>query len=90
VCSSDLPLLFQGHLDAYCDVIIGVEMDASMQKRRLQKRQGDLAEALWTLNERNHYQDFVSFVDIRLKNDDTLIKWQKLANQTLSPFIKYL
>jgi hypothetical protein len=65
-------------------------MDASMQKRRLQKRQGDLAEALWTLNERNHYQDFVSFVDIRLKNDDTLIKWQKLANQTLSPFIKYL
>jgi formamidopyrimidine-DNA glycosylase len=86
----EVPLLFQGHLDAYCDVIIGVEMDASMQKRRLQKRQGDLAEALWTLNERNHYQDFVSFVDIRLKNDDTLIKWQKLANQTLSPFIKYL
>jgi formamidopyrimidine-DNA glycosylase len=86
----EVPLLFQGQLDAYCDVIIGVEMNASMQKLRLQKRQGDLAEALWILNERNHYQDFVSFVDIRLKNDDTLIAWQKRAKQTLSSFTKYL
>jgi formamidopyrimidine-DNA glycosylase len=86
----EVPLLFQGQLDAYCDVIIGVEMNASMQKLRLQKRQGDLADALWILNERNHYQDFVSFVDIRLKNDDTFIAWQKRAKQTLSSFTKYL
>ena len=86
----EVPLLFQGQLDAYCDVIIGVEMNASMQKLRLQKRQGDLAEALWILNERNHYQDFVSFVDIRLKNDDTLIAWQKKAKQTLLAFTKHL
>lgn len=86
----EVPLLFQGQLDAYCDVIIGVEMNASTQKLRLQKRQGDLADALWILNERNHYQDFVSFVDIRLKNDDTFIAWQKRAKQTLSSFTKYL
>jgi formamidopyrimidine-DNA glycosylase len=86
----EVPLLFQGQLDACCDVIIGVEMNATMQKLRLQKRQGDLAEGLWILNERNHYQDFVSFVDIRLKNDGTFIAWQKQAKQTLSTFTKYL
>jgi formamidopyrimidine-DNA glycosylase len=86
----EVPLLFQAQIDAFCDVIIGVEMNPAMQKIHLQKRQGDHADALWTLNERNHYQDFLSFVDIRLKNDDTFINWQKQAKQTLSAFTKYL
>ncbi len=86
----EVPLLFQGHLDAYCDVIIGVDMDASKQKRRLQQRVGDLAEPLWILNERNHYHDFQSYLDVRLTNDGSLATWQQQAKQALSPFIKYL
>jgi formamidopyrimidine-DNA glycosylase len=86
----EVPLLFQGNLDAYCDVIIGVDMDASKQKRRLQQRVGDLAEPLWILNERNHYHDFQSYLDVRLTNDGSLTTWQQQAKQALSPFIKYL
>jgi formamidopyrimidine-DNA glycosylase len=86
----EVPLLFQGNLDAYCDVIIGVDMDASKQKRRLQQRVGDLAEPLWILNERNHYHDFQSYLDVRLTNDGSLATWQQQAKQALSPFIKYL
>ena len=86
----EVPLLFQGNLDAYCDVIIGVDMDASKQKRRLQQRVGDLAEPLWILNERNHYHDFQSYLDVRLTNDGSIATWQQKAKQALSPFIKYL
>jgi dephospho-CoA kinase len=86
----EVPLLFQGNLDAYCDVIIGVDMDASKQKRRLQQRVGDLTEPLWILNERNHYHDFQSYLDVRLTNDGSLTTWQQQAKQALSPFIKYL
>lgn len=86
----EVPLLFQGNLDAYCDVIIGVDMDASKQKRRLQQRVGELAEPLWILNERNHYHDFLPYIDIRLNNDGSLATWQQQAKQALSPFIKYL
>lgn len=86
----EVPLLFQGNLDAYCDVIIGVDMEASIQKRRLQQRVGDLAEPLWILNERNHYHDFQSFLDIRLNNDGNLTTWQRQAKQVLTPFLKYL
>ena len=86
----EVPLLFQGNLDAYCDVIIGVDMDASKQKRRLQQRVGDLAEPLWILNERNHYHDFQSYLDVRLTNDGSLTTWQQQAKQALSHFIKYL
>jgi formamidopyrimidine-DNA glycosylase len=86
----EVPLLFQGHLDAYCDVIIGVEMNPAIQKRRLQQRVGDLAESLWILNERNHYHDFQSYLDIRLNNDGNLASWQQQAKQALTPFIKYL
>ena len=86
----EVPLLFQGHLDAYCDVIIGVETNPAIQKRRLQQRVGDLAERLWILNERNHYHDFITYIDIRLNNDGSLASWQQQAKQTLTPFIKYL
>ena len=86
----EVPLLFQGHLDAYCDVIIGVEMNPAIQKHRLQQRVGDLAESLWILNERNHYYDFQSYLDIRLNNDGNLASWQQQAKQALTPFIKYL
>jgi formamidopyrimidine-DNA glycosylase len=86
----EVPLLFQGHLDAYCDVIIGVEMDATKQRLRLQKRVGEIADALWILNERNHYQEFKSFIDTRLTNDASLAAWQQQAKQVLSPFQKYL
>lgn len=86
----EVPLLFQGQLDAYCDVIIGVEMDATMQKLRLQKRQGEQAETWWILNERNRYQDFISYVDTRLKNNGSIINWQQQGKQALSPFLKYL
>jgi formamidopyrimidine-DNA glycosylase len=86
----EVPLLFQGNLDAYCDVIIGVDMDASKQKRRLQQRVGDLAEPLWILNERNHYHDFQPYLDVRLTNDGSLTTWQQQAKQALSHFIKYL
>jgi formamidopyrimidine-DNA glycosylase len=86
----EVPLLFQGHLDAYCDVIMGVEVDASTQKRRLQKRQVDLSESLWILNERNRYRDFLSFVDIRLNNMDSITTWHEQAKQALLPYLKYL
>ena len=86
----EVPLLFQGNLDAYCDAIIGVEMDPSTQKLRLQKRVGDLAELLWILSERNHYHDFKSFINLRLKNDGSLKTWQQQAKQVLSPYKKYL
>lgn len=86
----EVPLLFQGQLDAYCDVIIGIDMNPTIQKRRLQQRIGDLAEQLWILNERNHYHDFLSYVDIRLNNDGSLASWQQQAKQALTPFINYL
>jgi formamidopyrimidine-DNA glycosylase len=86
----EVPLLFQGHLDAYCDVVIGVEMDTAIQKRRLQKRVGDLAASLWILNERNRYHDFQSYLDLRLHNDGSLASWQQQAKQALSPFLKHL
>jgi hypothetical protein len=56
----------------------------------LQQRVGDLAEPLWILNERNHYHDFQSYLDVRLTNDGSLTTWQQQAKQALSPFIKYL
>lgn len=86
----EVPLLFQSEIDAYCDVIIGVEMDSAIQKVRLQKRVGEIAESLWILNERNHYHDYVSFVDSRLQNSGSISTWQLLAKQTLLPFTKYL
>jgi dephospho-CoA kinase len=86
----EVPLLFQGNLDAYCDVIIGVEMDSSTQRLRLQNRVGDHAESLWILSERNHYHDFKSFIDLRLKNDGSLKTWQQQAKKVLSPYKKYL
>jgi dephospho-CoA kinase len=71
-------------------VIIGVEMNATKQRLRLQKRVGEIANALWILNERNHYQEFKSLIDMRLNNDASLAAWQQQAKRVLSPFQKYL
>jgi len=86
----EVPLLFQGNLDAYCDVIVGVETSSAIQKKRLTERQPGSAEKLLLLNERNRYQDFQGFVDIRLQNHSTLHAWEQSVRKALKPFQKYL
>ncbi len=86
----EVPLLFQSNLDAYCDVIIGVDMNASLQKERLVKRQKNHADQLWLLNERNHYLDYVHWIDHRLSNDGTVEAWEKKSEAILKPYLKYL
>jgi formamidopyrimidine-DNA glycosylase len=67
----EVPLLFQGKVDAYCDIIIGIEMPAGLQRKLLQERVGKTADLLWVLNERNRYQDFIHFLDHRIRNDQS-------------------
>lgn len=86
----EVPLLFQSGLDAYCDVIIGVEMPVKKQRSGLSKRQPETAEKLWILNERNRYRDYLGFVDHRLQNDQTLPAWQQKINKILTPYLKLL
>lgn len=86
----EVPLLFQGNIDAYCDVILGVETTQAIQTKRLVLRQPEHAEKLLLLNERNRYQDFLAFVDIRLQNHSTLEVWKQTIHKTLKPFQKYL
>ena len=83
----EVPLLFQGNVDAYCDTIIGVDMPKPLQLKLLTKRQPETAPLLTVLNERNHYRDFLSFVDIRIQNDADIDTFKDRINRILKPFI---
>lgn len=83
----EVPLLFQGEIDAFADVILGVEAPQSIQLARLKKRNPQAAQALMVLNERNDYHQYLSFVNIRLKNDGQLDRWKNLAEKTLKAFL---
>jgi DNA-formamidopyrimidine glycosylase/dephospho-CoA kinase len=84
----EVPLLFQSDLDGVCDVIIGVETPQIIQRKRLSLRQPLTAEALWILNERNRYQDYLPFIDYRLINDQSLTSWQKKVRTTLDNILR--
>jgi dephospho-CoA kinase len=86
----EVPLLFQSHLDAYCDVIIGVEMNSKLQKERLHIREKNQADRLWLLNERNHYLDYVHWIDHRVDNNQSLQTWELKSKTILKPYLKYL
>ena len=86
----EVPLLFQSHLDAYCDVIIGVEMNPKLQKERLHIREKNQADRLWVLNERNQYLDYVHWIDHRVDNNQSLQTWELKSKTVLKPYLKYL
>ena len=86
----EVPLLFQANLDTLCDVIIGIESPQNIQKQRLIDRNPGSADALWVLNERNRYRDFVNFVTYRLVNRQSLNAWEKLSKKTLNQIITTL
>lgn len=84
----EVPLLFQGEIDAFTDVVVGVESTRAMQLKRLKRRNPSTADALIVLNERNQYRDYLSFVDERLVNIHNLTTWKKLVKKTLYVYLK--
>ena len=83
----EVPLLFQGEIDAFTDVIIGVESPKPIQIKRLKERNPETADDLMVLNERNQYRNYLSFVNHRLINDANLLNWKKLIQKTLKPYL---
>lgn len=83
----EVPLLFQSEMDAYCDVILGIESSSEDQKQRLRRRNPELADLLWILNERNRYRDYLPFITQRLTNHGDLGAWKKTTTQTLKALI---
>ena len=83
----EVPLLFQGEIDAFTDVIIGVESPKAIQIKRLKERNPETADDLMVLNERNQYRNYLSFVNHRLINDANLLNWKKLIQKTLKPYL---
>jgi formamidopyrimidine-DNA glycosylase len=83
----EVPLLFQGKVDAYCDTIIGLDMPKHLQQNLLTQRQPESAHLLSVLNERNQYRDFLLFVDTRLRNDADIETFKNRIKQVLKPFI---
>lgn len=86
----EVPLLFQSGIDALCDVIVGVEMPEALARKRLFKRSPNHGESLWVLNERNHYADYLQFIDHRLVNQGTLKAWEKTGVRFLQSMLKKL
>lgn len=83
----EVPLLFQGKIDAFTDVIIGIESSKTIQIKRLKERNPENADALLILNERNQYQHFLSCVDKRLINNGKLGAWKSLIQKTLKSYL---
>ncbi len=83
----EVPLLFQGEIDAFTDVILGIESPKSLQIKRLKERNPETVDALLLLNERNQYRNYLSFVNVRLNNDGNLTTWKNIIHKTLKPYL---
>lgn len=83
----EVPLLFQGEIDAFTDVILGIESPKSLQIKRLKERNPETVDALLLLNERNQYRNYLSFVNVRLNNDGNLTTWKNIIQKTLKPYL---
>lgn len=86
----EVPLLFQGNIDAFTDIIFGIESSKPLQTKRLKERNPETADALLILNERNQYRNYLSFIDQRLINNGNLKAWKTLIQKTLKPFLNKL
>jgi len=83
----EVPLLFQGKIDAFTDVILGVESPQALQRLRLHERNPENVEPLWILNERNLYRQFLPFIDQRLVNDSSIKIWKDRVEKTLKTYL---
>ena len=86
----EVPLLFQGNIDAFTDINIGIETSKPIQTKRLKDRNPDTSDALLILNERNQYRNYLSFIDQRLINNGNLQAWKTLIQKTLKPYLNKL
>jgi dephospho-CoA kinase len=86
----EVPLLFQGKIDAFTDINIGIESSKPIQTKRLKERNPETADALLILNERNYYRNYLSFIDQRLINTGNLQSFKTLIQKTLKPYLNKL
>jgi dephospho-CoA kinase len=86
----EVPLLFQGKIDAFTDINIGIESSKPIQTKRLKERNPETADALLILNERNDYRNYLSFIDQRLINTGNLQSFKTLIQKTLKPYLNKL
>ena len=84
----EVPLLFKAHMENMFDVIIGVDVDESIQLERLQLRDKEKSAFLKRINDVNNYFDeHRDELDFIIYNNEDL---SSLANKTYSIINKFL